>query len=337
VIVDWKVVATVAHAAAADPPGITTPPRLEDQAVDAAARIVAVTGMRPQAPLPPVEWVSRRSWVDANLTTMSALLDPVLAKASLPRAATPLGRSLATGAVALEVGALLGMLSRRVLGQVEVNMLDETQPPRLLMVAPNLEAAAARMDVDQGRFVTWVLLHEVTHAVQFTSVPWLRPQLGDAMRELLELADIKLSPGALAGGVRGLAGAIREGGLIGALVGPQKRALMARVQGTMGLVEGHAEWAMDAAGEDAVPGVKELRSKMTRRRADRAPLFKLLDRLLGFDLKMRQYEQGKAFCDAVERARGRRGIDSAWESADAAPTLSELADPASWLARRPAS
>ncbi|MCL0149295.1 zinc-dependent metalloprotease, partial [Klebsiella pneumoniae] len=84
----------------------------------------------------------------------------------------------------------------------------------------------------------------------------------------------------------------------------------------MGLVEGHAEWAMDAAGEDAVPGVKELRSKMNRRRADRAPLFKLLDRLLGFDLKMRQYEQGKAFCDAVERARGRRGIDSAWESAD---------------------
>lgn len=334
-IVDWKVVATVAHAAAADPPGITTPPRLEDRAHDAAERIVAVTGMVPGEPLPPVEWVSRRGWIDANLTTMSSLLDPVVAKAPVPRVVTPLGRSLMIGAVALEVGALLGMLSRRVLGQFEVNMLDAGQPPRLLMVAPNLEAAATRMDVDQDRFVTWVLLHEVTHAVQFTSVPWLRERLGDALRALLELTDVRLGPGALAGGLRGLPGAIREGGLIGALVGPEKRMLIERVQGTMGLVEGHAEWAMDAAGEDAVPGVEELRRKMTRRRADRAPLLKLIDRLLGFELKLRQYEQGKAFCDTVERARGRSGITAAWSSPEAAPTLAELADPASWLARGP--
>jgi putative hydrolase len=107
----------------------------------------------------------------------------------------------------------------------------------------------------------------------------------------------------------------------------------------MGLVEGHAEWAMDRAGGDVLEDVDALRAAMDRRREDRAPLLRILDRLLGFDLKLKQYAQGRVFCDAVVAARGEAGLLEAWASAELAPTSAELAAPATWLARteRPAA
>ena len=76
-----------------------------------------------------------------------------------------------------------------MLGQYELVLLDEAagdQPPRLLFVLPNLGEAVARFDADEREFMTWVTLHEVTHAVQFASVPWLHPHLAGLVRELLE-------------------------------------------------------------------------------------------------------------------------------------------------------
>jgi putative hydrolase len=117
------------------------------------------------------------------------------------------------------------------------------------------------------------------------------------------------------------------------VIGPERRALLDHVQGTMGLVEGHAEWTMDRAGADVLQDVDALRAAMDRRREDRAPLLRILDRLLGFDLKLKQYAQGRQFCDAVVRARGEEGLRDAWATAQLAPTSDELATPARWLAR----
>jgi putative hydrolase len=120
-------------------------------------------------------------------------------------------------------------------------------------------------------------------------------------------------------------------------MGADRRALLDHVQGTMGLVEGHAEWTMDRAGADVLDDVAGLRAAMDRRREDRAPLLRILDRLLGFDLKLKQYAQGRQFCDAVVRARGEDGLRDAWASADLAPSPAELATPARWLQRTEAA
>jgi coenzyme F420 biosynthesis associated uncharacterized protein len=337
--VDWDFVGTVARTASGDPPGMITPSGMQERADEAAEHVLAATGMTPLEDIPPLEWVTRGQWIDANIATMRTLLDPVIARAPVPKGASSFVGTLGMGAVALEIGGLLGMFSRRVLGQLEINLLDPSRPPRLLMVGPNLESAPERMGVDRERFITWVLLHEMTHAVQFTSVPWLREELGGGMERLLELAEIKPDPMALlkirGAELRAAVGAVREGGLLGAVAGPEKRALMMKIQGTMGLVEGHAEWAMDVAGDRAIDDVESLRSAMTERRGSRPPVLKILDRLLGFDMKLKQYEQGKAFCDAVAAERGNDGLLQAWASVDDAPTPAELADPRLWLTRVP--
>jgi uncharacterized protein (DUF2342 family) len=51
------------------------------------------------------------------------------------------------------------------------------------------------------------------------------------------------------------------------------------------------------------------------------------------DLKLRQYEQGKAFCDGVVAQAGIEGLNRVWIGPEAMPTVTELSDPLAWLAR----
>jgi uncharacterized protein (DUF2342 family) len=60
---------------------------------------------------------------------------------------------------------------------------------------------------------------------------------------------------------------------------------------------------------------------------------RVFERLIGMDLKLRQYEQGKAFCDGVVARAGIEGLNRVWSAPEAMPTVLELDDPAAWLRR----
>jgi putative hydrolase len=101
----------------------------------------------------------------------------------------------------------------------------------------------------------------------------------------------------------------------------------------MALIEGHAEHVMDAVGEPVLPHLPALREAMDRRRADRTPLVRILERLIGLDLKLAQYETGKAFCDAVVADGGIDRLNVAWSDAALLPSPEELKEPSQWLRR----
>ena len=74
-------------------------------------------------------------------------------------------------------------------------LLDESvdaSPPRLLFVMPNLGQAMRSFGAPDEEFMTWVALHEVTHAVQFTGVPWLHGHVAGLVRELLGKAELRI-------------------------------------------------------------------------------------------------------------------------------------------------
>jgi uncharacterized protein (DUF2342 family) len=72
---------------------------------------------------------------------------------------------------------------------------------------------------------------------------------------------------------------------------------------------------------------------MERRRRSRSYPERILQRLLGFDLKMRQYEDGKAFCDGVAELGGIEVLNRVWDGPESLPTPAELRDPAAWIER----
>ena len=303
---------------------------------DAEARVVQYTGLRPAAPLPAPEALPRSGWIAANVNSMGALLDGVgdrLAGGGLLGGAT---RGAAGLMLSVEAGALTGYLSQRVLGQYEFVMVDAQAPARLLFVAPNIAQAAGRLRADPEQLLRWIAFHEVTHAVQFAGVPWLRPYLAGLLSELLASLEVKVDARALRrlslDDVRGLVDALKDGGLVAAL-GVGRRELLDRVQGLMGVVEGHAEHVMDVVGADALPALAELRAALDRRRRERPPLLALLERLIGLDAKMRQYEDGKRFCDTVVAAAGPAALHRVFEAPERLPSAAELTDPEAWMRR----
>ena len=341
-MIDWTLAERVAGAVAGAPNGDAAKPLpgdLDAMATEARVRVVAYSRLEPANELPSPEAVDRIAWAKANLVTMRGTLEPLVEKAGAGTG--PLAGPLKAAGGALlagEIGGIVGFMGRHVLGQYELALLDPAQGARLLLVAPNLHEAARGMEVELDDLLPWVVFHEVTHAVQFNGVPWLREHLAGMLRELLDSVQVKIDPSALlklptADDLRGLWEQIRDGGLDTADAGPERKALIDRLQATMALIEGHAEHVMDAAGAPVLPNVAKLRAAMDRRRKDRPPLFKLLERLLGLDMKLRQYEHGKRFCDAVVARGGIDALNRAWAGPDKLPTLAELDDPAGWIRR----
>ena len=87
---------------------------------------------------------------------------------------------------------------------------------------------------------------------------------------------------------------------------------MDEVQAAMSVVEGYSEHVMDAIAAEFIPDHEQLREAMDRRRRSRSAPQRLIERLLGFDVKLRQYEQGKKWADAVAAEAGIEGLNRVW-------------------------
>lgn len=341
-MVDWGLARQIARFAARSG-------EVPDLGLDIAAvareiepTVAAHARLEPAVALPPAEVVGRSEWADSNLASLASLLDPVAGRLEARfDAAGPFAGALRAGAgvtLAAEVGLVTGYLSQRILGQYELSLLGGDSPPRLLFVAPNLERAATDLRVDQASFLRWVTIHELVHALQFAAVPWLRGHLGDLLRGYLDTVEVRIDRGA-AGGLPSLPNLgefverFREGGLAALVQTHAQREILERVQAAMAVVEGHAEHLMDALAPELVPEHEGLRAAMDARRSSRSAPERILMRLLGMDMKMRQYELGKSFCDAVVAEGGIELLNRVWEAPEALPTLTELSDPGVWIER----
>lgn len=342
-MVDWTLARQVARFAA----GSGSAPGLDDP--DFGARIAATqpvlsdyTGLVAVEPVPAPEAVSRGDWAEVNVGTMADMLDPVTQRlgnrfVSSGAFAGPL-RIAAGATVAAEIGLVVGYMSQRVLGQYELSLLETERPARLLFVEPNLARAIRDLGVDADSFLSWIVLHELTHVLQFSGVPWLRAHMGSLMRSYLATVEVRIQRGN-AGGLPSLPSparlieSFREGGLVALVQTREQRAIMDRVQSAMSVIEGYSEHVMDAVGSDVLPAYAGLRDAMERRRRSRSAPERVLQRLLGFEMKMRQYEQGKKFCDAVVDSHGIAALNRVWESPDALPSAAELREPGVWVER----
>jgi coenzyme F420 biosynthesis associated uncharacterized protein len=327
----------------------------ELNAPELAERITSYTGLAPVDGVPALELIDRPRWIAANLSTMKPLLEPLSER--MGNGLGPLAgmaRSASGALIGVQVGALTGMLSQRVLGQYEIALLDPDPSPRLLLVSPNLLQAAGTLKVDREELVRWVSIHEITHAVQFGGASWLREHLsamirelmesmqldidkkgGPGLRDLLSLGELREKPDLAAARERlaELLAKARNGELLRITLGEDRWQIVDRMQATMSLIEGHAEHVMDAVGVQLLPSLPRLRAAMTRRRQMRPLPWRVLERLLGLELKMRQYEVGKRFCDTVVDEAGPSALAPAWRSPEGLPSSAELQAPLSWLAR----
>jgi coenzyme F420 biosynthesis associated uncharacterized protein len=302
---------------------------LRDLTEQAEQHVRDVTGLH--GVVGPATVVDRPGWAAANAEGFAVVLAP-LEEAFVAKQ----GRVAATATAkvtALQMGALLAWLSGKVLGQYEA-FQPEGQQGRLLLNAPTLVETERRLGVDPHDFRRWVGVHEVTHRTQFTAVPWLHAHVRSEVGALLEATKLD-DPEALLARVKGLRDLPRTS-IVEAFQTPEQKVVMDRVTAFMSLLEGHAEHVMDGVGPAVVPTVEHIRARFEAKRRDRGgPFERFVRRLLGLDLKAKQYAEGSRFVAAAVAAVGMDGFNRVWESAETLPTLVELRDPPAWVARVP--
>jgi coenzyme F420 biosynthesis associated uncharacterized protein len=327
---------------------------LRDLAADVQQPVYEVTGMgvNGNGALGRVAVVDRPGWIRANVDGFRVVLEPLVDQLRERTQGDNNNQSRASGVISsvgsrvtgIQAGLILAYLSGRVLGQYELFLPPETspvdgqQPGRLTLVAPNIVMIERELGVDPHDFRRWVCLHEETHRLQFTAVPWLRDYVQSQMTEFLLASE--LDPAAMLQRVRAaadaMAGAVRGGdggSLIEAVVTPAQREIMDRLTSVMTLVEGHGDYVMDAVGPQVVPTVAHIREKFNSRRGSSGRIEQTLRRMLGIDLKMKQYAEGSRFVREVVDKAGMATFNKVWTSPETLPTREEFANPQLWLDR----
>jgi coenzyme F420 biosynthesis associated uncharacterized protein len=308
----------------------------------AEGHVRELTGLGEGLPLPPGEVVDRPGWVRAAADGLEVLTD-----GALPRAYSgPVG-SVMAGSAGVQAGLVLAFLGARVLGQY-----DPFNDGRLLLVAPNIIGAQRALDVPAHDFRMWVCLHECTHRLQFTAVPWLRDYFAgqvtrflsgiddsaasalNRLPEVIKQARRRSLDSATSTGATST-GATSTGpiALMELLQSAEQREVFDHLIALSTLLEGHADFVMDDVGPAVVPTVDIIRSRFTERRRGGGLMDRVLRTLLGVDAKIKQYAAGAAFTRHIVGQVGMVGFNTVWTSPETLPRRSEIADPEAWLRR----
>ncbi|MEP6476544.1 MAG: zinc-dependent metalloprotease [Actinomycetota bacterium] len=279
-------------------------------------------------------WVmSRGEWIGANLKGLQRLMEPL---AERMESLKPGGRAeVRRKALAVQIGGLLGYVSRKVLGQYDV-FLPPDDEGLLYFVGPNVAEMEQRFALPARDFRLWISLHEVTHRVQFGATSWLRGYL----RELVDMyfGTVQFDSKELMEQLQRAAQELRSGadwrgvGAFFLLLSPEQRELFYRMQSVMSVLEGHASFVMNELAEGRVDDLGMLKRSLQARRHS-SSLERTFQKAIGFESKVKQYDAGEHFVRTVVDRAGMDTFNLVWADRANLPTLAEIAEPQLWLSR----
>ena len=342
--VDWGLAEKVAVRAAGSDPfadsyhyaSLTTD--FEELTAIAEQQVAEATGLRSASGDARARVTDRAGWVRANVASFQRLLRPITDR--LDQMNSPLS-PIASRVAGAEVGMVLGWMSSRVLGQYDLLVIEDENPEDqdiVYYVGPNILALEKRFAFPPREFRHWLALHEVTHRAQFTGIPWMREHFLGLVAETVNTVDPdpKRFAEALARSAKELRGGrnpLDDGGLMAVFASPEQRLVLDQVAGLMSLLEGHGDVTMDRAGADQIPSAVRFGQVLRQRREQGNPAAKMLQKLIGLEAKLKQYQQGEAFIEMVEKEGGTELLDVAWIDPTNLPTIAEIRDPDAWIAR----
>jgi coenzyme F420 biosynthesis associated uncharacterized protein len=347
-MVDWELAVSLGTRIAGAGPQVSadeaaaTVEELRRGADRSTSYVREFTGLDAGGLTAPVLVVDRAAWVQANADGFATLLGPVIDKVAEKKGPPgPVTQAVGSRITGAELGGVLGFMASKVLGQFDPFYAPHESPAapspvagRLLLVAPNVVHVERELDVDPRDFRLWVCLHEETHRVQFTAVPWMREHLFTQFTALAESVEPQRF---LDEGLQRITEAIKNGSRGGSLLdllgSPEQKEILDRVTGVMSLLEGHADYVMDGVGPSVISSVESIRGKFNERRKGAGTLDRLLRRLLGLDAKMAQYRDGARFVRAVVDKVGMADFNAVFATPENLPTLAEIHDSDAWVAR----
>lgn len=344
--IDWGFAATVARRVAGSEPfsqsyhADSLRSDFDELTAEAEELVADNTGLRSLSGAARARVTDRAGWIDANLAGFQRLLGPITERFGDRLGSGPLA-PVTSRVAGAEIGALLGWMSGRVLGQYDLLVVEDVDPELqdlVYYVGPNVLALEKKFAFPPREFRLWLSLHEVTHRAQFTGIPWMREHYLGLLDRVLGAVDpdpkrFLAALGRMVDEIRAGRNPLDEGGVATLFASDEQRAALEQVGGLMSLLEGHGDVTMDRAGAHLIPSAERFSRVLRQRRQQSRGLVKLIQSLVGLEAKLAQYEQGEDFIEAVEAVGGPEVLDRAWEGPEWLPSMAEIRAPDQWMDR----
>jgi putative hydrolase len=337
--VNWRLAREIAESMAgqAEPPDPWADEEFRDLAAAAQRIVAAGSPLDPMSADAGIRVMGRRDWAGENVDALSYLAEPLAERLAavgggLPAPLEPLGPAL----IGMQMGALTGTLSHRVLGQFDTG-LAAGRPSPVTFVAPNVAGLAAQHGLDEQMLRMWVALREVTHHA-ILAVPWVHEHL--LMLAHGHVEGIDLDPESIARRLEMLQDpeAIQrmmdgpEG--LSALDPPVVESETADgIKAFMAVVEGYGDHLVERTASGYLPDLDRIRGTAHDVREAAADNERMLHQVLGVALDPHAARSGASFCAEVSRRWGGESLDRLWEGPEMLPTWGELEDTTGWAAR----
>lgn len=366
--VDWDLARRLAigKAAEGDRGPTTAESDRADQAFQLAEHWLDETSL-PAPSSPGLVVVGRRTeWVEAALTSMRPLVEPVVAASTralvelmsnemphgdqLPPELAMLQnidlsqfmRPFAASIAGMQVGQILGTLAQQLLGQYDLGVA--TAPRASAYMLPvNVAQAFDGWDLDPTEVAVVLALHESAHRRLFHAVPWLEAHLHGLVAQFANGTEVdpeqlrRLAEGAM-GDIdpedpAAMQQAMERLGNFRLEPTESQQRVLDRIQGIVTLVQGWATHEVSRVATERLPGHDRVMEVLRRRRAVHGDGEAQLARLLGLDLTPRDAELGERFVHDVAASIGPDALREALAHPENLPDVEELADPTRWSAR----
>ncbi|MBW3664678.1 MAG: zinc-dependent metalloprotease [Actinobacteria bacterium] len=365
--VNWDLAGQVARQLAVE--GDRAPTADERERVEDAQRLAEYWLDEGTLPAPPdaghTRVGSRQEWVGDALRALRPIIEPV-AEAStgalaeltagqfeelgMPEELAALGMPDLSGVLrpmgailtGIHTGQVVGRLARQLLGQYELG-IPTAAPDTAWHLAVNISETFEGYELDPTEVAIALALTEGAHRRLFHAVPWLEGHIQALVAsfaagtqldrdKLLELSN-ELALSFDPEDPESLRDAMESASDFRIDPTPEQQRVLERIQGVVCLVQAWARREIRAAASDRLPHLDRIDEVLRRRRAARGDGERMLQQLLGLDLKPADETVGDRFIAAVEAARGLEGLRRGMAHPENLPDHAELADPSAWLVR----
>src|SRR4051812_14150783 len=299
--------------------------------------------------------LTRAGWTEATMPVWTQLAEPVAA--SIADALTgvleeqapqellsqlgnagQLMRNVGGTLFAMQLGQVVGQLAGEVVsgGDVGIPLLDGEQRQAAL-VAQNVDAFAAGLDIPSDGVRLSLSVGELAHARLFRHAKWLRLHL------LTQITDFARGIRIDTDRLEELAAdfdpqnpeELRAAMTSGALIPPKSEeqlAALARLETMLALIEGWVD-VVTAAATTRLPKSAAIAESVRRRRAAGGPAESAFATLVGLELRPRRLREAAAMWQQITDAVGPEARDALWQHPDVVPTAEDITDPTALLAR----
>ena len=246
--------------------------------------------------------------------------------------------------ISTQLGQTIGNLSTTVTGANDV-ALPLTKEIRPALIPQNAANWGSGLGIDEGEVRIYLALRELAAARLFTSAPWLREYIKNAIASygkgirvditaITEQAQEAMSSGELDPANPESLTLALSGGMFTPEETPTQKAALENLETVLALIDGWIDSVVTLAAKNRLPSLIQLRETQQRRRATKSPTQELFATLVGLEVSPRRTREAITFWEKIVELKDVKSRDEIWDESFLLPRADQLGDAESFLKSR---